>query len=111
MPVQNAGEPFVRLTVQEAREKLDAGELSLVDVREPGEYATGHLPGATLVPVNSVPQRKADLPGDRPILFVCAKGQRSALAAEFAAAMGFKGLYNLEGGTDAWRDAGLPLEQ
>jgi rhodanese-related sulfurtransferase len=110
MAVQNPGEPFVRVTVQEAKEKLDSGEVALIDVREPGEFAAGHIPGATLIPVNSVPARKDELPNDKPLLFVCAKGQRSALAAEFAAAFGFKDLYNLEGGTDAWREAGLPVD-
>jgi rhodanese-related sulfurtransferase len=110
MAVQNPGVPFVRIDVNEAREKLEKGEVALVDVREPGEYAAGHLPGAQLLPVNSVPSRKDELPQGKPILFVCATGQRSALAAEFAAAFGHKDLFNLEGGTVAWREAGLPIE-
>ena len=111
MAVQNPGEPFTRIDVKEAREKLESGDVELVDVREPGEYAGGHLPGAKLLPVNSVPARKDELPQGRPILFVCATGQRSALAAEFAAAFGHKDLFNLEGGTVAWREAGFPIEQ
>jgi sulfur-carrier protein adenylyltransferase/sulfurtransferase len=111
MSVQNPGEPFVRLSVEEAKTKLEGGEVALIDVREPGEYAEGHLPGAKLMPVNSVPQRQAEFPSDKPLLFVCAVGQRSALAAEFAAAFGHKDLFNLEGGTVAWREAGLPIER
>ncbi|MEX2238368.1 MAG: rhodanese-like domain-containing protein [Dehalococcoidia bacterium] len=111
MAVQNPGEPFTRIDVKEAQEKLDKGEVALIDVREPVEFAAGRLPGATLIPVNSIPARKDELPQSKPILFVCATGQRSALAAEFAAAFGHKELYNLEGGTVAWREAGLPIEQ
>lgn len=110
MATQNPGEPFVRLTVDEAREKMEKGEVHVIDVREPHEYSAGHLPAARLIPVNSVPARHGELPADKALLFVCAKGQRSALACEFAAAFGFRELFNLEGGTDAWREKGLPVE-
>jgi adenylyltransferase/sulfurtransferase len=58
----------------------------------------------------SVLAQKDKLAGDRPLVFICQVGQRSALACEFAAAAGFKELYNVEGGTDAWLKAGLPVE-
>ncbi len=62
--------------------------------------------------MNSVFQRKDELPAGKKIIFVCAVGQRSALAAEMAAAAGLPAdrLYNLEGGTDGWRKAGEPVE-
>jgi rhodanese-related sulfurtransferase len=44
-------------------------------------------------------------------MFICAKGQRSAVACEFAAAAGFSDLYNVEGGTDDWVAANLPIEK
>ena len=56
--------------------------------------------------------RREELPKDKKILFVCAVGQRSALAAEMAAAAGLPAdaLYTLDGGTDAWKKAGQPVE-
>lgn len=112
MPTKDEREPFHRINVAEAKEMLSSDEYALIDVRNPDEYQAGHLPGATLIPVNSVFQRREELPKDKKIIFVCAVGQRSALAAEMAAAAGLPAdrLYNLDGGTDAWRKAGEPVE-
>ena len=112
MPTKNPQEPFHRITVEEAKQMLD-GDAHIIDVRDPHEYAGGHVPGATLIPVNSVFDRREELPTDGTIIFVCAVGQRSALACEMAAAAGFQAdvLYNLEGGTEAWIKAGEPVEK
>ncbi|HWO94342.1 MAG TPA: rhodanese-like domain-containing protein [Dehalococcoidia bacterium] len=112
MPTKNPQEPFTRISIDEAEEILRGDNVALIDVREPHEYEEGHLPGAKLLPVNSVLQRADELPKDKDLVFVCAKGQRSALAAEMAAALGHTTqLYNIEGGTDAWREAGKPIEK
>lgn len=110
MPTKDPEEPFYRITVQEAKEMIDRG-IPVVDVREPEEYTSGHIPGATLIPVGSLFGRTDELPQGREIIFTCAVGQRSALACEIAAASGYTGLYNLEGGTEAWRKAGLPVNK
>lgn len=112
MPKKDEREPFYRVDVAEAKEMVEAPDVAIIDVREPGEYQSGHIPGATLIPVNSVFARKDELPKDKKIVFVCAVGQRSALAAELAAAAGLpaESLYTLDGGTDAWRKAGHPVE-
>jgi rhodanese-related sulfurtransferase len=111
MVVKNAQEPFHRITVDEAKQLLTDGA-SVIDVREPHEYTAGHVPGAPLIPVNSVFARREELPKEGKIIFVCAVGQRSALACEMAAAAGIPAerLYNLEGGTEAWIKAGEPVE-
>jgi rhodanese-related sulfurtransferase len=103
-------EPFTRLTPQQAKELLDQGRAQFVDVREPHEYAAGHARGAQLVPLNTIFTHPEQIAADRPVVFICQVGQRSALAAEYAAAVGRTDLYNVEGGTDAWRAAGLPME-
>lgn len=112
MATKDEREPFYRINVDEAKQMLDEGESVVIDVRNPNEFQSGHVPGASLIPVNSVFQRREELPADKKIIFVCAVGQRSALAAEMAAAGGLPAerLYNLEGGTDAWKKAGEPLE-
>ena len=86
-----------------------------VDTRELDEYQDGHVAGAPLMPHMSVMTQAAKLEEiaggkDQPLMFICAKGQRSAVACEFAAALGFTDLYNVEGGTEAWIAAGLPVE-
>ena len=112
MPRKDEREPFYRVDVAEAKSMLGEPDVVVIDVREPHEYQGGHLPAATLIPVNSVFARREELPTDKKIVFVCAVGQRSALAAEMAAAAGLPAdhLYTLDGGTDAWRKAGEALE-
>ncbi len=105
-------EPFQRISVEEAEVKRQAG-VTLIDTRELDEYQDGHAAGAPLMPHMSVMTRAGELEQiaggkDAPIMFICAKGQRSAVACEFAAALGFSDLYNVEGGTEAWIAAGLP---
>jgi len=114
LATRNPHEPFSRITVQEAKAKLDDGSAVLVDVREPGEYAEVHADGARLIPVNTVVnevQQIRDYANGKEVLFICKSGARSALAAEFALAGGLSGveLSNVEGGTLAWVEAGLPI--
>ena len=101
-------EPFKRISAAEAKQMIEQG-VTVVDVRTPAEWHGGHIPQAQHVPLDSILARPRDvLKGDN-LIFVCQVGQRSALAAEMAAAVGFKTLYNLEGGTDAWVRAGYPV--
>ncbi len=113
MATKDPREPFSRISVTEAKEKLDNGEAVMVDVREPHEYVEVHASGVRLIPVNTVMsevKQIRDFAGGKDVLFICKSGQRSALAAEFATAAGLDdvGLYNVEGGTLAWVEAGLP---
>jgi rhodanese-related sulfurtransferase len=110
MATKDPREPFTRINVEEANEMMTAGA-AVIDVRNPDEYQSGHVPGATLIPVNTVFARREELPKDQDVIFVCAVGQRSALAAEMAAAAGLTRIFNLEGGTDAWIKSGMPAEK
>ena len=110
MATKNQGEPFTRISASEAKSKIDEGNVQIIDVRTPGEYAGGHVPGALNIPHMAVVSRKADLDTDKELVFICQVGSRSALACEFAAALGFKELYNVEGGTEAWVKSGYAVE-
>jgi rhodanese-related sulfurtransferase len=103
-------EPFTRLSVAEVKDMVENGRVQVVDVRESWEYEKGHVPGAEHIAVASVFARRTELSRDKDIVFVCAVGQRSALACEMAAAAGLTRLYNLEGGTEAWIKEGHPIE-
>ncbi len=111
MATKDPREPFTRIDVQEAQDILGRNNAAVIDVREAHEYNAGHVPSARLIPVATVYARREELPRDKDIIFVCAVGQRSALACEMAAAAGLTRLYNLEGGTEAWMKAGLPVEK
>ena len=104
-------EPFVRVDVHTAREMIENGDVQVIDVREPNEYAEGHIPGVKLVPLNTFLARPREHLVNDNVMFVCAVGQRSAVACEMAAAIGFERVYNLEGGTTGWAKAGLPIEK
>lgn len=103
-------EDFYRVDIDDARQLIERGEVDIVDVREPWEYEQGHIPNARLVPLNTFLSRPQDFLNHDGILMVCGVGQRSAVAAEMATALGFARVYNLEGGTTGWIQRGLPVE-
>ncbi len=94
---------------QQASELISRGELDIVDVRDPREWSTGHLPGARLVPLDRLRADPAAAHLHDGTIFVCAAGVRSETAAKLAEARGLTNLYNLSGGTRGWANAGLPL--
>ena len=109
---QEPGEPYRRISVQEAYEMQQDGAL-VVDVRRPDEGVGGHARGAVHIPVDDVLERaEAELPKDRDLLFICAAGVRSGLAAEMASALEYDParLYNVEEGTPVWIQADLPTD-
>lgn len=110
MAEQRPGEPFKRIDVHEAKAMIDAGGVQVIDAREPHEHAEGHVPGSLRIQHMAVLAQAEKLAKDRPILFICKSGGRSAVAAEFAAALGLTDLYNVDGGHDAWAAAGYPME-
>ena len=80
-------------------------------VREDWEYQRDHIANSRHTPLARILSKPRDaIQGDN-LIFVCQVGQRSALAAEMAAAVGLTNLYNLEGGTDAWVKAGYPVDK
>ncbi|MDN3027127.1 rhodanese-like domain-containing protein [Streptomyces sp. S.PB5] len=80
----------------------------VIDVREADEYAAGHVPGARLMPLRTVPARCGELPTDRPVFVICASGNRSKTAADQMTSRGIDA-YSVVGGTGAWARAGRPV--
>ncbi|GEM84781.1 MULTISPECIES: rhodanese-like domain-containing protein [Thermaceae] len=97
-----------RLSPAEARQKLEAGAL-LLDVRTPPERKEAKIPGSQALPLDRLAAEWEKLPRDKEIICQCRSGSRSATAARFLASKGFKA-YNLAGGLEAWRRAGLPVK-
>ena len=92
-------------------DQLEAGRsaATVIDVREPGEYVAGHVPGALLVPMGRLAAHADELDGSRPVYVVCASGNRSAAMADLLVARGFDA-YSVAGGTAAWARSGRPVE-
>ena len=93
----------------EAEAQQRAGKIVLVDVREPNEWAQMHVPGAVHAPLSAFPAVLETLPTDRPVVFYCLSGKRSARALEIAQANGKAIDTHVAGGISAWRAAGLPV--
>ena len=86
----------------------DNQSLVIIDVRTPQEYAhDGHIAHSRLMPLASVANRINELPEDKPIIFVCRSGSRSAMACELLEKAGYTNAINLSGGMIAWKRAGL----
>jgi phage shock protein E len=85
-------------------------DVTLLDVRSQGEYAQGHIPGATLIPLNQLPDRLAEVPRDRTVIVACRSGNRSTQAVKLLRAAGFTNIHNLVGGLRAWDKAGFAQE-
>ena len=96
--------PQVVPSVSPAEVPADA---AVLDVREPDEWAVGHIPGALHVPLSDVPFRLDALP-ESEVVVVCRNGGRSARAAAWLNRNGFDAV-NLDGGMAAWAEAGRPM--
>ncbi len=102
VPGVDPGQAYARLSAQP--------QPFLLDVRQPEEYRDGHIPGATLIPLGSLPGKLNQLPRDREIICVCRSGNRSHSATRQLKAAGLNAV-NLQGGMLAWARHGLPVKK
>ena len=89
---------------------LDQQAVILVDVREADEYATGHIPGATLMPLSTFDPKQSPQSQDQKIVLYCRSGQRSTMASQTLLSAGFSEVAHLEGGIGDWRKAGYLVQ-
>ncbi len=95
---------------EELSQKMD--QVHLIDVRRPDEFVgdQGHIPGARLIVLDTLPEHLGTLPQNEVIVFICRSGGRSARATAFASANGLTKVYNLKGGMLRWNALQLPTE-
>jgi rhodanese-related sulfurtransferase len=96
-------------TPQQVAELLEQGSIQLIDVRQPHEHEAGRIAGARHVELTQLPTLAETIDRDRPVVFYCRVGGRSAMATEAFRAAGFSA-HNMVGGLLDWDAAGLPLE-
>jgi len=101
----------VDLTVQQVADIMNNPDVVLIDVREPSEYAAGHIPGVKLIPLGTLPGRVNEIPRDKFVVMTCRSGHRSSQATKFLRDQGFDNVHNMMGGISAWKQAGLPVEK
>lgn len=94
---------------QDVKRRLDAGEIEVLDVRDPEEWDSGHIPGAHWIPLGDLDLRIDELDFGKEWICVCHIGERSAQAADLLVQEGIKA-GNLRGGMDNWERLGLPME-
>lgn len=98
--------PVESMNADEAKKFIagqEEGAYTLLDVRQPGEYEAEHIPGARLIPLPGLKDGRSQLDSQKPVVVYCAVGGRSLAAAQLLAGLGFKKVYNLQGGIKAWQ--------
>ncbi|MGH2751357.1 MAG: MBL fold metallo-hydrolase [Actinomycetota bacterium] len=99
------------IPVRELKRRLDDSAISVLDVRQPAEWAEGHIAGARFITGAEIPARSNELSATEPVAVVCGSGYRSAVMASLLRARGHERVHNVTGGMSAWRNAGLPVER
>lgn len=110
---------FENVSVQEAKEMVENGDVFVLDVRTPAEFNSSHIKGATLIPVSNafgsslssdrlLEARIVEIPKKK-ILVYCRTGRRSDTASTMLVNAGYSQVYNLAGGITSWIDAGYPV--
>lgn len=110
---RTAAKPLHRLTqwsVWDLQAHLETdSDLEVLDVRQPGEWAAGHIKNARFVTGSELPQRVQEIRKNLPIAVICGSGYRSSVAACFLQHHGYRNIVNVLGGMSAWKAAKLPI--
>lgn len=99
------------ISVNEATLLINRQDALVVDVRETAEWSSGHIPNARHVALGHLGKHLSEIEKfkDKPVIVVCASGNRSGSACNVLKKAGFQQVFNLAGGVHAWSDAGLPM--
>lgn len=100
-----------RVSPSQATQLINKQNAVIVDVREPGEFALGHLPNAKNLPLGNLAAQLDGIAKDKatPVIAVCQSGMRSNRACSAIKKAGYSQVVNLDGGMSAWQNAGLPV--
>jgi rhodanese-related sulfurtransferase len=100
----------LEVTHDDVKRRLDAGQIQVVDVREPEEWDAGRIAGDVRhIPLGALQEQAGTLDPERPVVFSCKSGGRSLWAAQAFRAAGVEA-YSMAGGLEAWLEAGLPVD-
>jgi rhodanese-related sulfurtransferase len=96
----NAG--YKNVSTEDAKKLIENNEVVVLDVRTPEEFQGGHIPNATLIPLQELENRLNEIDKKKGYLVVCRSGNRSAQASEILSNNGFSTIYNMTGGMNNW---------
>ena len=95
---------FKEIAAQKAQEMVEEDSANVVDIRDPGSYAAGHIPNAVSLNDGNVKEYIETTDKEKPLVVCCYHGNSSRGAAEYLSQNGFKEVYSMTGGFDAWPD-------
>ena len=101
--------PVKTMTAREAHHLLAQGSIHLVDVREAGEWNDAHVEGAIHAPLSTLADLMPSLPSDKPVVFYCLSGKRSAMAVAMSQQLALPHDTHVPGGIKEWIASGLPV--
>jgi rhodanese-related sulfurtransferase len=104
--------PHLTIDADAARDRIDAEHPFVIDVRQPDEFARGHVPGAVNIPLLELPDNQHLLPTDLdiPVLTVCNQGNISLPGVLYLNSLGFTDAHSITGGMSAWVESGFESE-
>lgn len=99
-----------KVSILQATQMINQGKTVILDVREPAEFAAGHIRESRNIPLGELPKRVGELDKfkSKSVIIVCASGARSSKAASQLKHAGFNDVFSLTGGLAAWQAQGLP---
>jgi thiosulfate sulfurtransferase len=95
---------FKEISAQKAQEMFEEDSANVVDIRDPGSYAAGHIPNAVSLNDGNVKEYIESADKEKPLIVCCYHGNSSRGAAEYLSQNGFKEVYSMTGGFEAWPD-------
>ncbi|MFP4102785.1 rhodanese-like domain-containing protein [Coleofasciculus sp.] len=98
------------INAQTLKQWLDRQQVMLIDVREPGEYASEHIPGAKLMPLSKLAPGEVKPETNQQVVLYCQSGNRSKQAAQKFFESGFESVNHLQGGLPSWKSAGYQTQ-
>ncbi len=107
----NVASLLLNIDVATVRAPQGRDDVVLIDVREPEEYAAGHIPGVRLIPMSEIPSRLNETPTDKTVIVTSRSGNRSGQITSFLRRNGFTRVHNMRGGLLEWQRAGYPVEK
>ena len=99
---------MIEVSPEDTAQAVAQGTATVVDVREPAEHEAGHIPGTEHIPLSELQARATEIAQDRPVVFYCRVGGRSAMAAQAFEAAGYDAR-SMAGGMLRWAEEGRPM--